>query len=108
MPQLRPRDLADDRREGGRVAAQGAALAGKGAQGLQALLAAQRFDAIAELLRRETAVAQLCVDAAIEGDRQKALQCLLLDPVISDIEVAGQILDDYLTSYRDYLPQFWK
>jgi alpha-galactosidase len=63
---------------------------------------------VAELLRRETAVAQLCVDAAIEGDRQKALQCLLLDPVISDIEVARQILEDYLTSYKEYLPQFWK
>jgi alpha-galactosidase len=63
---------------------------------------------VAELCRRETTVAQLCVDAAVEGDRQKALQCLLLDPVISDIEVAKQILDDYLTSYKEYLPQFWK
>jgi alpha-galactosidase len=63
---------------------------------------------IAELLRRETTVAQLCVDAAIEGDRQKALQCLLLDPVINDFELAKQVLDDYLTSYKEYLPQFWK
>jgi alpha-galactosidase len=63
---------------------------------------------IAELLRRETTVAQLCVDASIEGDRQKALQCLLLDPVVDDIELAGQILDDYLTNYKEYLPQFWK
>jgi alpha-galactosidase len=63
---------------------------------------------VAELCRRETTVAQLCVDAAVEGDRQKALQCLLLDPVISDIEVAKQILDDYLTAYKEYLPQFWR
>jgi alpha-galactosidase len=63
---------------------------------------------IAELLRRETTVAQLCVDAAVEGDRQKALQCLLLDPVVNDFELAKQILDDYLTSYKEYLPQFWK
>ena len=62
---------------------------------------------IAELLRRETTVAQLCVDAAVEGSREKALQCLLLDPVIADIETAGKILDDYLTSYKEYLPQFW-
>jgi Alpha-galactosidases/6-phospho-beta-glucosidases, family 4 of glycosyl hydrolases len=62
---------------------------------------------VAELMRRETTVAQLCVDAAVEGDRQKALQCLLLDPVVTDIEVAKQILDDYLTSYKEYLPQFW-
>jgi alpha-galactosidase len=62
---------------------------------------------VAELLRRETTVAQLCVDAAIQGDRQKALQCLLLDPVVNDFEQARQILDDYLSSYREYLPQFW-
>ena len=63
---------------------------------------------IAELCRRETTVAQLCVDAAVEGNREKALQCLLLDPVITDIETGGIILDDYLTSYKEYLPQFWK
>ena len=62
---------------------------------------------IAELCRRETAVAQLCVDAAVEGNREKALQCLLLDPVITDIQTAKKILDDYLTSYKEYLPQFW-
>jgi alpha-galactosidase len=62
---------------------------------------------VAELLRRETTVAQLCVDASIAGDRQKALQCLLLDPVINDFELANQVLDDYLTSYKEYLPQFW-
>jgi len=63
-------------------------------------------EGIAELLRRETTVVQLCVDAAIEGDRQKALQCLLLDPVVDDFELANQILDDYLTTYKEYLPQF--
>jgi alpha-galactosidase len=63
---------------------------------------------IAELLRRETTVAQLCVDASIEGDREKALQCLLLDPIITDIDTAKKILDEYLTSYKEYLPQFWK
>ena len=63
---------------------------------------------IAELCRRETIVAQLCVDAAVEGSREKALQCLLLDPVITDIETAEKILEDYLTEYKTYLPQFWK
>lgn len=62
---------------------------------------------VAELLRRETIVAQLCVDAAVEGDRRKALQCLLLDPVITDIETAKQVLDAFLTEYKQYLPQFW-
>jgi len=63
---------------------------------------------IAELLRREIIAAQLCVDSAVDGSREKALQCLLLDPVITDIDTAKKILDDYLTSYKEYLPQFWK
>lgn len=63
---------------------------------------------IAELLRREISVGQLCVDACVEGSREKALQCLLLDPMITDIDVARKILDDYLNEYKEYLPQFWK
>jgi len=62
---------------------------------------------IAELLRREITVSQLCVDSVLEGNRQKALQCLLLDPVIRDLDLARQVLDDYLATYREYLPQFW-
>lgn len=61
---------------------------------------------IAELCRRETTVAQLCVDAAVEGSYEKALQCLLLDPVVPDMHVARKILDDYLKTYKDHLPQF--
>jgi alpha-galactosidase len=62
---------------------------------------------IAELCRREITVTRLCVDAAVHGDRQAALQCLLLDPVVTDLDVARQILDDYLETYRQHLPQFW-
>jgi alpha-galactosidase len=65
-------------------------------------------ESIAELCRRELAVAQLCVDSAIEGSYEKALQCLLLDPVITDMETAKQVLDDYLKTYKKHLPQFWK
>jgi len=63
-------------------------------------------EGIAELLRREIAVGQLNVDAAATGDRQTALQCLLLDPVIRDLDTARLILDDYLETYKAYLPQF--
>jgi alpha-galactosidase len=63
---------------------------------------------IAELCRRELTVAQLCVDAVVEGSRQKALQCLLLDPMITDMGRAKSILDDYLTTFKEYLPQFWR
>jgi alpha-galactosidase len=65
-------------------------------------------EAISELCRRELEVVRLCVDAAVNGDYQSALQCLLLDPVITDLDIAQRILDDYLHIYRQYLPQFWK
>ena len=63
---------------------------------------------IAELCRREIMVAQLGIDAAVEGNYEKALQCLLLDPVITDMNTAKNILDDYLKTYKEHLPQFWK
>ena len=62
---------------------------------------------IAELCRREISAAQLGVDAAVTGDRQAALQCLLLSPGVTDMDMAVQILDDYLTTYHEQLPQFW-
>jgi len=63
---------------------------------------------VAELCRRELMIAQLGVDAAIEGSYDKALQCLLLDPVIRDLDSAKLVLDDYLSTYKKHLPQFWK
>ena len=76
--------------------------------GIQPLAVGPLPEGIAELCRREITVARLAVDAAVHGDRQAALQCLLLDPVVDDIEAAQAILEDYLESYRAYLPQFWK
>jgi alpha-galactosidase len=64
-------------------------------------------DGIAEILRREITISHLTVDAVVAGDRQLALQALLLDPVIRDIDVAQKILDDYLMSYKSHLPTFW-
>ena len=63
---------------------------------------------VAELCRRELMIAQLGVDAAVEGNYEKALQCLALDSVIRDLDSAKLILDDYLKIYKEHLPQFWK
>jgi alpha-galactosidase len=76
--------------------------------GIQGVVCEALPEAVAELCRREISAAQLCVDAAVYGDRQKALECLLLDPVISDMKQARQILDAYLEAYRAHLPQFWQ
>ncbi len=61
---------------------------------------------VIELCRREAALVELVVDAAVTGDRALALQALLLDPMITDIGSARAILEDYLTTFADYLPQF--
>ncbi|HMT21912.1 MAG TPA: hypothetical protein PKE20_11835, partial [Promineifilum sp.] len=63
-------------------------------------------DPIAELCRREATLVELVVDAAVTGDRALALQALLLDPMINDINRARAILDDYLVTFAAYLPQF--
>lgn len=76
--------------------------------GARAVTVGAMPEPIAEVLRRELACVKLSVDAAANGDREAALQCLLMDPVIRDIETAKAVLDDYLTSYRKHLPQFWK
>ena len=63
-------------------------------------------DGIAELCRRELALSELAVDAALQGDRELALQALLLDPMVTDIDRARAILDDLLEEFAEYLPQF--
>ena len=63
-------------------------------------------DGIAALARRELELSSLVVDAAAAGDRQLALQALLLDPMVNDIDTARAILDDFLTEFAEFLPQF--
>jgi alpha-galactosidase len=77
-----------------------------GGWGIHGLNVGSLPEAIAELCRREIAVAGLAVDAAVSGDRQTALRALLLDPCINDLDTARAILDAYLAEQAEYLPQF--
>jgi alpha-galactosidase/6-phospho-beta-glucosidase family protein len=61
---------------------------------------------VTALLAQQVAVQDRAVQAAIHGDRQAALQALLLDPVVSSYEAAVAILDDLLAVHAPYLPQF--
>jgi len=61
---------------------------------------------MAELCRRQIAVAELAVKAAVTGDRRTALHALLMDNMITDMDQARGILADYLEVHRDLLPQF--
>ena len=49
---------------------------------------------------------ELTVEAAVTGDRNMALQAMLLDPVVDSISGAERILDEMLTVHAEYLPQF--
>ena len=62
---------------------------------------------IAELCRRELAYSSAVIDACYHGDKDLALQALLLDPMMNDIDRARAILDAFLVEFREYLPQFW-
>lgn len=61
---------------------------------------------ITAMLNQQAAIHDRVVEAAVHGDRQAALQALLLDPVISHYEAADKMLDELLTTHRDYLPAF--
>jgi alpha-galactosidase len=61
---------------------------------------------VTALLAHQIAVQDRAVEAALHGDRQAALQALLLDPVVNSYEAASKILDELLTVHASYLPQF--
>ena len=74
--------------------------------GIQGLALGELPAPVAALLRREADLVEMVVDTAVSGDRHLALQTLLLDPMINDINRARAILDDYLQAFAPYLPQF--
>ena len=74
--------------------------------GIQGLGMPPLPEGIAELCRRELELSSLVVEAAVHGDRQLMLQALLLDPMVTDIDTARAIMNDFMTDFADYLPQF--
>ena len=63
-------------------------------------------DAIAEMCRRELALSDLVVEAAYKGDRELALQAMLLDPMVRDIDAGRAALDDLLAANARWLAGF--
>lgn len=60
----------------------------------------------AELCRRQIAVHELVVQAAVTGDRKTLLESLCLDPFVRSLNTMKKMRDDYLKEYKKYLPQF--
>jgi alpha-galactosidase/6-phospho-beta-glucosidase family protein len=49
---------------------------------------------------------EMITRAALEGDRDLALQAMVNDPLVPDLETARKLLDDFLTVHAEFLPQF--
>lgn len=62
---------------------------------------------IAEWCRRQAVIHKLTAKAAMDGNRQAALEAMMLDPVVPDRFTAEKCLDAMLEANRDYLPRFF-
>jgi alpha-galactosidase len=62
--------------------------------------------AIRSLITRQLEIADLAVEAAVEGSYSKALQALAIDPIVTDLAFAKGYLNDILKAHADLLPAF--
>ena len=61
---------------------------------------------ITAMLNQQVNIQDRVVQAAVHGDRQAALQALLLDPLISSYDVAEKMLDELLETHKGYIVPF--
>jgi alpha-galactosidase len=61
---------------------------------------------IAAMCQTQAAVIDRVVEAGVHGDRNAALEALLLDPVMNSISQAEAILKEMLAAHKEFLPQF--
>lgn len=47
------------------------------------------------------------IDAALAGDRNLALQALLIDGYVDEVETAEKLLEDMLQGEKHLLPEYW-
>jgi alpha-galactosidase len=76
------------------------------AEGVKPVVVGSLPEGCAAVLAQRIAIHSLTVEAAVHGDRQAALQALLLDPVVPGYEAAVATLDDLLQAHAAHLPQF--
>ena len=60
------------------------------------------------LIQQVKAFEQLTIEAAVTGNKQKALLALVASPFVPSSQVAKHLLDDLLEANQEYLPQFSK
>ena len=62
--------------------------------------------AITAIMELQLYIMDLAVEAAVTGDRQTALEALIIDPNVPDPATAEKILDEMLLAQAEMLPQF--
>ena len=78
----------------------------RSASGVQPIQVPPLPEGIAALCNRQIAIQELVVEATLTGCWEIALQALVLDPVVPDIEAAHAVLDELLAVHAPYLAQF--
>jgi alpha-galactosidase len=63
-------------------------------------------EGLAALCNIQILIQELAVEAAVNGDRGLALQAMLADPVVQDLEAARGAFDELMEAHADLLPQF--
>lgn len=76
------------------------------ASGVTPMAAGPLPEGIRSVLDRHVSNQELIVEAAVKGDRGKALQAFVNDPLVNSIESAKAMLDELLAAHAQYLPQF--
>jgi alpha-galactosidase len=76
------------------------------AGGVRPIAAGPLPEAIRSVLARHVSNQELIVEAAVAGDRAKALQAFVNDPLVNSFEGARAMLDELLIAHAQYLPQF--
>ncbi|GKX31797.1 6-phospho-beta-glucosidase [Vallitalea longa] len=62
---------------------------------------------ISGLVKQVKIYEQLTIEAAVKGDRNKALLALVNNPLVSNIDKAESILAELLEAHKKYLPRFY-
>jgi len=63
---------------------------------------------IVGLMRAVKAYEKLTVRAALEGDRDLALEALMAHPLVGDVAKAVPLLEEMLLANKDYVPNFFR
>ncbi|MGI6665106.1 MAG: hypothetical protein ACOX3W_06825 [Christensenellaceae bacterium] len=79
-----------------------------GLHGVKGIAVGELPPIVASFCNKQKDVVDLAVAAAVEGDRDLALQAIALDPMIDDLDVAKAILKDSLEAFAPYMPQFFE